>query len=310
MLGDTDMDKSKSLLVSLINNISNIDCFQKKSVERFFSQLTEVQFKQVEEFADDYLLALLDKGYSLEEMAEDYSWMCREILKEQIYFKRKKHYRYNRIDDVIDKVYNNKTYMKRYMIGVGISQILWENHNLMYKFWLQHLSKSKGKTYLEIGIGHGWFFTSAVKNSGFEEYVGVDISETSLSMTRDLLDRMGTNLKYELILNDIMELTQYDNSIDFVCMGEVLEHVEKPQLLIDKIASMMKRGGKAYISTCANAPVIDHIYLFNNIEEIRELFYTANLRIMDEIIVCNDNTPKDLWEQKKANLSYAAIVER
>ena len=123
------MNESKSLLIKLINNISNIDCFQKKSIEGFLSQLTEVQFKQIKESADDYLLALLDKGYSLDEIAEDYSWVCREMLKEQIYFKRKKHYRYNKIGDVIDKVYNNQAYMKRYMIGIGVSQMLWENHS-------------------------------------------------------------------------------------------------------------------------------------------------------------------------------------
>ena len=304
------MTENKSLLINLINNISDIDCFQKKSVERFFSQLTEGQFKQIKEYADDYLRALLDKGYSLEEIAEDYSWVCREVLKEQIYFKRKKHYRYNKIDDVIDKVYNNQAYMKRYMIGIGISQILWKSHNLMYNFWSRHLIESKGNIYLEIGVGHGCFFTSAVKNNKFEKYIGIDISETSLSMTQDLLDRMATKSDCKLILNDVMKLTQYDNLIDFISMGEVLEHVEDPQLLICKIASMLKWDGKAYISTCANSPVIDHIYLFKNIREIRELFHRANLQILDEIIICNDNTSEGLWEQEMANLSYAAIVKR
>lgn len=298
------------LLYELVEKISNINCLQKKSLDNFIASMPGDELQDLEQYANEYVGHLQARGYDLREIASSYSWMCREIIKEQIYFKKYGKYRYKSLDEVLEKVYNDQTYMRKYMIGVGISQVLWRNHHLMYRFWLNQLRNSQGQSYLEIGVGHGMFFKTALSLDTYRSYIGLDISPISLAMTADLINSCTNKAKAQMILQDALETDRYDEQADFVTMGEVLEHVEQPQLLINKVYKMLRKGGRAYISTCANAPVIDHIYLFNTIDEIRELLYAAGFTLLDDIAISNDNIPEDRWIPEKANISYAAIIQK
>jgi ubiquinone/menaquinone biosynthesis C-methylase UbiE len=298
------------VLVRLIDAITKNNTFQKKSLARVLGKMGRRERKEIEEYAAVYLLYLLNKGYSIEEIAADYNWMCREILKEQVYFKRCGHYRYASLADTVKNVYDNVAYMRRYMIGVGISQMLWENHQAMFAFWARNLRSLRGAIYLEVGVGHGMFFRTALKNGNFQKYIAVDISQTSLAMTKELTGPLAEGKNIDWILSDVLDLDVYDQSVDFLTMGEVLEHVEQPGKLMAKITTMLKPAARAYISTCANAPVVDHIYLFNDVDQIRKELQTKGLTIADEMVTCNDETPPELWVEQKANLSYAAILEK
>jgi 2-polyprenyl-3-methyl-5-hydroxy-6-metoxy-1,4-benzoquinol methylase len=304
------MQTQKNLLEELVDAVSKINPLQKKSLLQFISQLNQEQKAINESFAQDYLSYLIDKGYTIETIASYYSWMCKDILKEQIYFKRIGEYRYKSIEETNHHVYANKEYMEKYMIGVGVSQMLWRNHHEMFSFWLRNLNAIKGDIYLEVGVGHGMFLKNAIKSGNFDQYVAVDISETSLSMAKDIISKTQLDKEVEYIHNDINLHNGHIGSVDFVTMGEVLEHVEDPASLVKRVNQLLRAGGKAYISTCANAPVLDHIYLFNNVDEIRQLFYDCGFSILDEITICNDSTPEEKWISEKANLSYAAIVEK
>jgi 2-polyprenyl-3-methyl-5-hydroxy-6-metoxy-1,4-benzoquinol methylase len=58
---------------------------------------------------------------------------------------------------------------------------------------------------------------------------------------------------------------------DFITMGEVLEHVEQPQKLLIRLKELLVPGGRAFVSTCANCPAIDHVHQFDNIGQIRKM---------------------------------------
>ena len=197
------------------------------------------------------------------------------------------------------------------MIGVALSQFLWKNHRDMFLFYRRHIGGARGDSYLEIGPGHGLFFMEAVRTGRFDQYYGLDISETSLRMTREFVQHsMGLrNGNVEFILADITK-TDFEAGYDFVTMGEVLEHVEQPRELLDSIYRALKPGAKAYLSTCANAPVIDHIYLYNSVDEIRMDIEASGLAIADEVVISIDDIPQEDWVRKKANLSYACIAEK
>ena len=47
--------------------------------------------------------------------------------------------------------------------------------------------------------------------------------------------------------------------------------METPQAFMQRIRSMCGDTTLAYITTCVNAPAIDHIYLFRETEEVDEL---------------------------------------
>jgi 2-polyprenyl-3-methyl-5-hydroxy-6-metoxy-1,4-benzoquinol methylase len=140
--------------------------------------------------------------------------------------------------------------------------------------------------YLEVGPGHGMFFLHALRRGGFDRYLGIDISPTSLAATRALLDSgaFGNFSGYELILADFLS-AEPPQPVAACVAGEVLEHVERPELFLRKFRQCLAPGGFIFISTCVNAPVIDHIYNFNSVEGLEALFSSAGLDVDKRLLV-------------------------
>ena len=268
--------------------------------------------------AEDYLsnyCNFLNKKFnkSIDFIVDSYLVMVKDILVEQVRFLRKGAYRYSTIEEADKNVYSNKEYMFQYMIGVALSQFLWQNHKEMFEFFQKNIKKYPSNNYLEIGCGHGLFFAESIKNQFFDSYRAIDISQTSIDITSSFIKYFFGTLpsNVEFINQDVTKVS-FDNfgKYDFITMGEVLEHVENPKELIKSIYNLLSDEGHAYISTCANCPVRDHIYLYNTIDEIREQLDECGLKIVDELIISNDKLKESEWIEKKSNLNYVAIVSK
>lgn len=298
----------KDYLNLIMEKIQETNPFQYKSLTKHLNSVDDGFKNLANNYLEKYLFVLSEMGISFDEAVSAYDEMSKSILKEQIYFLKHKKYRYSTISEAEENVYSNLKFMTNYMIGVAFSQFLWKNHSDMFNFFKDYIKEYKGKKYLEVGPGHGLFFQEAINSDNFETYLGVDISGASLKITKSIIEKLSDNNKYELINKNVMDFNT-DDKFDFITMGEVLEHVEEPERLLMKLNSILSKDGRAYISTCANAPVIDHIYLFNNVNEIREMIVNSGFEIESEIIISNDNIPEDQWEKERSNISYAAILK-
>ena len=92
-------------------------------------------------------------------------------------------------------------------------------------------------------------------------------------------------------------------------MGEVLEHVENPRDLLTKVRSLMNKNGLLYITTPTNAPTIDHIHLFRNIDEIRRLLSNCGFKIVFEEIVPTENLPEEKIKKLKISEHYSSFLK-
>ena len=99
-----------------------------------------------------------------------------------------------------------------------------------------------------------------------------------------------------------------DKNFDFISMGEVLEHVNSPQILLNKLKSMLSKKGQAFVSTCVNCPTIDHIYHYKTVDEIREMINNAGLSIKDEKILPVERVPMQEIISKKITINYSANI--
>jgi 2-polyprenyl-3-methyl-5-hydroxy-6-metoxy-1,4-benzoquinol methylase len=299
------------VLRQLVEQIAIKNPFQRKSLQIYLSGCQESFLVKADWYLKKYLNFLNESGFDLGYVVDAYNMMAKDILVEQALFKRKGCYRYNNLEEVIEKVYSNSNYMHKYIIGVAISQFLWKNHRDMFLFFSQFIRTCNGERYLEIGPGHGLFFVEAALADTFSEYHAIDISPTSFDITKSFVkqDEKLKDRKMSFLLGDITKQEFY-LQYDFITMGEVLEHVEKPKDLLLSVWKMLKKGGKAYISTCANAPVVDHIYLYKTLDAIRKDLSDCGLVIVKELSICNENIPQERWDDEKANLSYACLVEK
>lgn len=234
------------------------------------------------------------------------------MFKSQIKFMRTGKYPVTNTTEAIDNVYNDKTEMLSYMIGLALSQYLWSTHYEMFNHLKEELRKNAKeiKTYLEIGPGHGLFLKNAIDILDEDtNMTAIDISPISLEVSKSIIEYFYPNKNIKFINEDMLKL-DLDSNCDFIVMGEVIEHVETPELLLKKISKLLSQNGKAFLSTCVNCPAIDHVYHFHTVDEIRDMFKRCGLKIVSEKVLPVENLPMCEIEDKKITINYSAIVQR
>lgn len=292
---------------SLISEIIAVNKFQEKFLESSIKLLSDEDLNDL----NLYLSYCLKTGNSLTTLVESYNLIVVDTLKEQVYFKKHGCYRYSKFSEVKSLVYFNDDYMKKYMIGLALTNFLWPNHVELRKFFRRTLPKGKRDgIYLEIGPGHGFYFITAMRYSLYSHFIGVDISPTSVELTRNIISSkmFGSFSDYEIIERDFLDLDLKEN-IGAIVMGEVLEHVENPINFLKKIRSLVSRHSYIFITTCINSPAIDHIYLYTSEEELRDQISTAGLSIKTSLIVPYLGTTIEKSLENKLPINVAMILE-
>ncbi len=268
-------------VAALIDKVVEDNPMHRNFVTRALANVTAPELAHL----DDYIDFCKQKGLSVGYLAECYLTIVGDTLREQIYFQKHKKYRYSTFAEVGDSVYFNEEYMSFYMYGLAITSYLWPNHLDLFRFFRETLPTNKTGKYLEIGPGHGYFFMTAMEQSKFDTFTGVDISETSIAMTRSLIEHFGADKKsFDLVCMDFLKTDLPEKGFDAVVMGEVLEHVEQPELFLRQIARLANDDAHIFVTTCINAPAVDHIYLFKTPDELVKMFDACGLKIKSQLI--------------------------
>jgi SAM-dependent methyltransferase len=135
------------------------------------------------------------------------------------------------------------------------------------------------------------------------EVVGLDISPASLEVSRRLIANDRVDYRCDNFLTH-----GFDQRFDFIAMGEVIEHVEDPLAMLRRMRDCLSDDGVAFVTAPANAPAIDHIYLFTEPADIRALLKAAGFEILDETSCCTEYVDIELAIRKKLPIMYAAFV--
>lgn len=259
-------------------------------------------------FYKKYTVYLEKEGKTLDYGVDCYLHMIEDMIEERMEFIRNGSYSSNSFAEVEKRVYANPDIMKYHMHGLVLAQFLWPDQFERFSFFSQNLKEHAYyiNKYLEIGGGHGLYISEAIdllpKANQFDL---VDISSSSLELAKGIIENNKVNYFYKNIFDFEEKVKLYD----FITMGEVLEHVEDPLALLIKVKNLLNAKGICFITTPVNAPMIDHIYLFNNVEEIKALFNLAGLDIIDEKIAISDNKTVKYAKKYKIPVMYAAFVK-
>jgi 2-polyprenyl-3-methyl-5-hydroxy-6-metoxy-1,4-benzoquinol methylase len=300
-------DRSSGLVGDLAERIAQSNPTTVKMLASAIGGLSGDERGELEAYLD-YLVAA---GHDIGFIAEAYDTILRDTVREQIFFRRHGRYRYSRYDEVAASVYMNDDYMSRYMVGLAVTTYLWPNHLAIHRFFREELRHAPSGDYLEIGPGHGVFFMAAARSRRFGHCLGVDLSPTSVEMTRSLIasSHFGDFHDYEIRQADFLGAPLPLGAFQAVVMGEVLEHVERPDLFMRRIHDLAAPGAFVFVTTAINAPAIDHIYLFDSPDAVRDLVRQAGFSIHGEQISAYPGMTLDQTMAQRLPINIALRLE-
>lgn len=262
---------------------------------------------------DAYLHYCLDRGLDMAAIVECYLTIVEDTLREQIHFRRHGRYRHDRFADVAGDVYFNDDYMNRYMYGLTLTTFLWKNHIAISRFFRDTLPVDRPGRYLEVGPGHGFYIMTAAEVAAYDEFLGVDISAASVRQTRATIDHFhpdfGDRLRLEQV--DFLEADSLERgSFDAIVMGEVLEHVERPDRFLRSLSDLARPSAHIFISTCINAPAIDHIYNWESVGALETMIRDNGLEIGKSLVLPYEGRSLEQTEAEKLALNVAYVLEK
>jgi SAM-dependent methyltransferase len=286
---------------------------QKKRLTRYFAQQDDSYFRDADAIASKYTNYLEAEGIEIEKAVDAYVKLCMDFLRLQIAYMKSGKYPTAEASKAYEDVYSKPEAMKAYMIGLGLSQFLWHTHYVMFSAFRRYLAEQpKIQNYLEIGPGHGLFLDTALDFiDDTASVVALDISETSIEMTKGVIRCMRPEKIGEITFR-VQDVFDYapDRQFDFITMGEVLEHVNEPGRLLEKICSLLRPGGEAFVSTNMHSPAIDHVTQFESIDHIREVMQGAGLRIVEEEVLPVEDCSEAEAVEQRITINYCARLRR
>jgi 2-polyprenyl-3-methyl-5-hydroxy-6-metoxy-1,4-benzoquinol methylase len=282
---------------------------QKKAVQSFLEKQDSLFWQRAEDFSERMLSLLETQDLSVEYVVNSYLKMCRDMLIEQIRFKKTGRYTLQNASQVKAQIYSSEKEMASYMYGLALSYFLWQNHYALFDFFISESKKLQNVTsYLEIGPGHGLFLVESIRNFPEANFCAVDISPTSERISKAIVEYFTQGPKCHFQVKDVNNLK--DVKYDFIVMCEVLEHLDCPIATLKRVHALLKDEGHLFITTCANCPAIDHIYLYESISHIRREIHKSGFNIISDLALPVGDFPEKEWEVNKVEVNYGAMLRK
>ena len=106
-----------------------------------------------------------------------------------------------------------------------------------------------GEKVLEVGVGTGFLAVALIKANDIKDFAGIDISEKNIEICKKLFEANNVSGLLEVAKGE--NLPYVDGLFDTVILPEILEHVHKPELIIQEANRVLKDCGQLIISVPA-----------------------------------------------------------
>lgn len=257
---------------------------QANQLEKVMQMLTPKEINEANRELDFFSKRL---NYTESEIVNAYLWFTNKFMEAQVHFKRTGKYPHSSFAEIED-YYSDDSMMRNYVVSLAVTLYTLPQHIKVMRFYKDsfrfapHLRK--GANYLEIGPGHGHLLVTAMENSNYDFYTAVDIAKSAVETTEKYVKYcLPEKTNYKVLCEDFFDFDSSSEKYDAIVMGEVLEHVEEPERFLKKIYDLASDNAYIYISTAVNAPSFDHIYQFNMVEEVEEMFIRCGLSVKDKV---------------------------
>lgn len=247
------------------------------------------------------------EGKTLEYGLDCYLKLVARMVHERMEFLRSGGYASSTFADVEKQIYLNPEVFEYHMHGLVFAQFFWPEQSARFRFFRKHIGQylKAGGRYLEVGGGHALYILEAMSQAApGGEFHLVDISPSSMELAKGITAEAPIDFR----LMNILDYTS-DVKFDFITVGEVIEHLEDPRVLLERVRHLLAPGGTAFISAPANSPTIDHIYWFKSADEIRTMLVDSGFTVLHEKVQYAENVTEERARKLKVAVMFASFVE-
>lgn len=305
-------NNAQLFLSDLIQEIENKDTLHSKKIKKNLSLINQYSSSQFDELLNMIFDYFSSQKISPSLLAIDYLKMINDMRKEGIYFLKNGVYSCENQSVAYEKVYSRKDIMSYYMNALLISQILWKHHFDMFIYFRESLKKyyknNDEITILDVGPGHG-FFSYIIKTDvpNYFKLDIVDISESSLIVTKQIIG--DKNEKIFFFNEDIFNFDS-PYKYDLIILGEVLEHLDNPIEILQKLSNLLSEKGVLWLTTPTNSPALDHVYLFKSKEEVVDLIKLSGFDVTDLLGCYSEDVSEEIAKKNKVTQLIGAFCKK
>lgn len=124
----------------------------------------------------------------------------------------------------------------------------------------KYFPNNKNAKVLDIGVGRGEML-SLMKKWGYENYLGLDISPSTIEFCKTL------NLNCELTNDTIKWLSEHPGEFEMITLLDVLEHVKREEIIsmLRALRGALSMNGKLIIQVPNLQAPDGHLHMYNDI---------------------------------------------
>ena len=260
------------------------------------------------EYIAERLDALSDSDW-IAKSVRAYVLLSMEVLKLQYKLEKTGRYLLSSEREAYERVYSQSGVIDAYYLGgLLLTQALWPTHFAMSAAYTREFLPNlpADVRLIEVGVGTGYHLRRLFEHAPRAMYRGVDISQFSIDFSRRFAFGASQPESVEFSLQNATDGLGFDSaSFDAAVCGEVLEHVEDPKALLVEIRRVLKPDARFFMTTAIFAAHIDHIYLFENAQQVRELIDRTGWRLEREWVI---PVYEGSSEDSHRPMSYASIL--
>lgn len=265
------------------------------------------------ELALRHALSSVESDEELDRLVEAFAVTSIDFIRLQARFYETGRYARQSASGLVDDLYGDDEKMSGYYLdGLALTYSLWSNHaDLLRHFVVEFVARlAPGTRLLEVGPGHGLMAALFLERCPDSTYQGLDISQSSLRHAESALAAAGVAAdRYDLHRGDITGAdldALFDVPVAAAVCCEVLEHVDRPQAITDALFEILEPGGLAFVSTVANLEAEDHVFLFDDADDIRGLLTGSGFVVTDEQV----RVLPGAEDRQPTPLNYSAVLRR
>ncbi len=216
-------------------------------------------------------------------LVDGYCEFVTDVNRSQLRYEASGEYPARSYDEVFAQTYDSAQFMSPYHWGVYTTTFAWGHHLRLYEFFrsafLPRLDRCAAEgAIIDLGCGSGVWHLLALRHRAGWRATAVDISETSIALTREMSQAAPDGGRVTHVLDDALTFRpgrEFEAGLS--CF--LLEHLEQPAALLENLAACLKDRGHAFVTCALTAAEVDHIYEFRRESEVVEMAEEAGFRV-------------------------------